>query len=69
MPLNTKHRLTPSLGINTYISMLMGVVLDGRNRPPPRRRALSAQHPCRNGTPLLRAREEEHLISRVYNRL
>jgi hypothetical protein len=33
MPLNTKHRLIPSLGINTYISMLMGVVLNGRNRP------------------------------------
>ena len=39
MPLNTKHRLIPSLGINTYISMLMGAVLNGRNRPaaPPRR--------------------------------
>jgi len=24
MPLNTKHRLIPSMGINTYISMLMG---------------------------------------------
>ena len=33
MPLNTKHRLIPSLGINTYISMLMGAVLNGRNRP------------------------------------
>jgi hypothetical protein len=44
MPLNTKHRLIPSLGINTYISMLMGAVLNGRNRPvaraaPPRRPA------------------------------
>jgi hypothetical protein len=39
MPLNTKHRLIPSLGINTYISMLMGAGLNGRNRPaaPPRR--------------------------------
>ena len=33
MPLNNKHRLIPSLGINTYISMLMGAVLNGRNRP------------------------------------
>ena len=33
MPLNTKHRLIPSLGINTYISMLMGAVLNGRNHP------------------------------------
>ena len=35
MPLNTKHRLIPSLGINTYISMLMGAVLNGRNHPAP----------------------------------
>jgi hypothetical protein len=45
MPLNTKHRLIPSLGINSYISMLMGAAL-GATAPPRRPAALFGAALC-----------------------